>query len=141
MHDVKSRLKHFIANKGLSVKAFEQSIDVGNGYVNNISKSIGVDNINTIIEKYTNLNIDWLLTGRGSMLREVGKSGEGRTTPAYPEEGKDADVIGRLQRRVAELEEDKRRLQREVDSLHEMLAGYKKNGLASSDTVQKKSVG
>ena len=37
-------------------------------YVNSIYKSIGSDRRDLIIEKYPDLNIDWLLTGRGEML-------------------------------------------------------------------------
>ncbi len=162
MEKLTDRLKLYMRRKSLNSLGFSEFL----GYKNSekISRLFRKENampsaeiLSDISNKCENLNIDWLLTGRGSMLREVGKSGEGRTTPSYPEEGNisvvNEDVVeygsntsqvehvGRLQRRVAELEDDKRRLQREVDSLHEMLAGYKKNGLAGSDTVQKKSVG
>lgn len=60
---VKERLKKYIKDEGLSVITFEKSINVSNGYVNSISKSIGLDKLNLIIENYPNLNIDWLLTG------------------------------------------------------------------------------
>lgn len=53
----------------MTVSAFEKSIGVANGYVNSISKSIGIDKISLILEKYPNLNIEWLLTGRGEMLK------------------------------------------------------------------------
>ena len=53
----------------MTVSAFEKSIGVANGYVNSISKSIGIDKISLILENYPNLNIEWLLTGRGEMLK------------------------------------------------------------------------
>ncbi len=65
---VKDRLKIFINNQKLTVSAFESSIIVSNGYVNSISKSLGVDKLELIIEKYPNLNITWLLSGKGEML-------------------------------------------------------------------------
>ncbi|WP_181256212.1 S24 family peptidase [Aurantibacter aestuarii] len=49
--------------------AFEQSIDASNGYINSISKSIGIDKVESILEKYPNLNIEWLLTGNGDMMK------------------------------------------------------------------------
>lgn len=61
---VKERLKSFIKDEGLSVKAFEESINVSNGYVNSISKSIGQKKLELILEKYPNLNLEWLLTGK-----------------------------------------------------------------------------
>lgn len=53
----------------MTVSAFEKSIGVANGYVNSISKSIGIDKVSLILEKYPNINIEWLLTGRGEMLK------------------------------------------------------------------------
>jgi len=65
---VKDRLKLFISDQKLTISAFEVSILASNGYVNSISKSIGVDKFGILIEKYPNLNITWLLTGKGEML-------------------------------------------------------------------------
>lgn len=67
---VKDRVKAFCKAQNISVAAFEKSIDVANGYVNSISKSIGVDKIYDILEKYSILNIEWLLTGKGNMYKE-----------------------------------------------------------------------
>ena len=62
---VKERLKEYIKYSGLSISDFEKSIFASNGYVNSISKGIGADKIEIIIEKYSNLNIEWLLRGKG----------------------------------------------------------------------------
>jgi len=67
---VKERLKTFIKYHGLTVKAFEKSIPLSNGYVNNMFKSIGLEKIELIVEKYSNINLDWLIIGRGEMLKE-----------------------------------------------------------------------
>lgn len=66
---VKIRIKDFCKSQDITISAFETSIGVSNGYVNAISKSIGLDKLNAIIEKYSNLNIEWLLTGKGEMLK------------------------------------------------------------------------
>jgi hypothetical protein len=66
---VKERLKIFIKSEYLSVTAFEKSINASNGYVNSISKSIGVDKLNLILEKYSSLQMQWLLSGKGEMLK------------------------------------------------------------------------
>lgn len=66
---VKDRIKAFLKSQNITVTSFEESIGVSNGYVNAISKSIGIDKINTILEKYSNLNIEWVLTGKGTMLK------------------------------------------------------------------------
>ena len=66
---VKERIKLFCRTEGITISAFENSIGASNGYVNAISKSIGIDRINLLLEKYSNLNIEWLLTGKGEMVK------------------------------------------------------------------------
>lgn len=66
---VKDRIKEFCKSENLSISAFEDTIRVSNGYVNSISKSIGIDKLNTILEIYPNINLEWLLTGKGKMLK------------------------------------------------------------------------
>lgn len=61
---VKSRLQEYIKSLGMKTTEFEKSIGASNGYVNSISKSIGLDKLNSILEKYPNLNLRWLLTGK-----------------------------------------------------------------------------
>lgn len=66
---VKDRLKQYIKKEGISISDFEKSISAANGYVNSISKSIGIDKLNETLEKYPKLNIEWLLTGKGYMYK------------------------------------------------------------------------
>ena len=66
---VKKRLKEYIAHSGLTISQFEKSINVSNGYINSISRGIGADKMQKIIENYSNLNINWLLTGNETMLK------------------------------------------------------------------------
>lgn len=67
---VKIRLKEVIKHHGLTVKSFEKSIDVSNGYVNSITKNIGFDKLILLIDKFPNLNIKWLISGKGEMFLE-----------------------------------------------------------------------
>lgn len=66
---VKERIKEFAKKEKGSVKAFENSINASNGYINSIQKSIGLDKLEAILEKYPNLNLEWLLTGKGEMIK------------------------------------------------------------------------
>jgi len=65
---VKERLVAFLKEINISQKKFEISIDVSNGYVNNIRQSIQPDKIQRISLTYPYLNTGWLLTGQGEML-------------------------------------------------------------------------
>jgi hypothetical protein len=68
---VKERLKEFIAYLGIGNREFEISIEVSNGYINSISKSIGGDKLEKISKKYPQLNREWLLFGEGDMTKPV----------------------------------------------------------------------
>jgi hypothetical protein len=66
---VKNRLKDYLKSENIAVTTFEKSIGVSNGYVNSISKSIGLDKLELIIENYSKMSVEWLLTGKGPMLK------------------------------------------------------------------------
>jgi repressor LexA len=66
---VKNRVKDFAESQNLTISAFEKLIKSSNGYVNSISKSIGLDKLELIIENFPNLDIEWLLTGNGSIIK------------------------------------------------------------------------
>lgn len=69
MH-VRDRLKAYLKHKKISQSAFAESIGASAGYVNAISKGIGTDKVSIIKAAFPDLNIDWLLTGEGSMLKD-----------------------------------------------------------------------
>ena len=66
---VKERIKKFIEAEKISISTFEKGIEVSNGYINSISKNIGIDKLNLILEKYPKLNLEWLITGKGEMYK------------------------------------------------------------------------
>lgn len=66
---VKTRIKQFCEAEGITVSSFEKSIGASNGYVNSISRSVGIDKLNRILEEYPYLSIEWLLTGNGNMKK------------------------------------------------------------------------
>lgn len=66
---VKERLIQFIAHEKMTKRAFEVSIGAANGYINSIRQSIQPDRVSRIALNYPALNIAWLLTGEGEMLR------------------------------------------------------------------------
>ena len=68
---IKDRARLFVKSQQITMKAFEQSINASNGYINNITRSISLEKIDAIVEKYPVLNIEWLLTGKGDMLKPL----------------------------------------------------------------------
>lgn len=67
--DTKSRLKQFIEYLNITVAEFERSTGLSNGYIRNISKSIQPDKAQNISNVYPQLNMGWVLTGEGEMLK------------------------------------------------------------------------
>lgn len=70
------RLIEFIEYAGLSARQFDLSIGAANGYTLRMKKnhaSIGSDVIENILKKYPQLNVVWLITGEGEMLKNTSK--------------------------------------------------------------------
>lgn len=66
---VKERLTEFVNWLGISKSEFGRQIGVSNAFISSIRKSIQQDKIQSIASMYPNLNIEWLLTGEGEMLK------------------------------------------------------------------------
>lgn len=71
---VKERLKFYLKEKKISQGYFAEKIGVSSGYVNAIRQSIQPDKLNEIKKQFPDLNIDWLLTGEGEMIKIEGRS-------------------------------------------------------------------
>jgi hypothetical protein len=68
---VKERLIAFISYLSMSKNAFENACGLSTRYVSNISTSVSPDKLKRISLKFPELNVEWLLTGQGEMLREI----------------------------------------------------------------------
>ena len=71
MKNTIQRIKQYIDFKGLTVSSFEKSTGMSNGSFSSQlknNKTIGVDKLENILRTYPELNPEWLLTGKGSML-------------------------------------------------------------------------
>ncbi len=64
----KDRLRIYIEFKGLTVAAFERECGLGNGFVSKIGDSIRKDKLELISNSFPDLNIDWIINEKGSML-------------------------------------------------------------------------
>lgn len=69
---VLERIKEYIDSKGITVAAFERSIGMSNASFGKSLKNkgaIGSDKIENILSIYNDLSPEWLLTGKGNMLK------------------------------------------------------------------------
>lgn len=84
---VKQRIIQYVEYRKISARKFSVSIGASPGYVNAISKSIQPDKLSRISELYPDLNTEWLMTGKGSMLKS-----ENTEIPAYEIEQPDLNL-------------------------------------------------
>lgn len=69
--ELKDRLLLFIDYLGISQRTFEGECGLGNGTISNIKKGLGSVNLEKIINAYPELNIEWLISGKGRMLKDI----------------------------------------------------------------------
>jgi len=63
----KKRLIQFIDKQGFTNRKFALEIGISHNYFTK-EGAIGSDILSKIVDKYPELNSDWIITGRGSML-------------------------------------------------------------------------
>jgi len=67
--NIRERLLKFIENKGISKYKFYQETGFSNGFLDK-EGTIGADKCEKLSYQYPDLNLEWLITGRGEMLRD-----------------------------------------------------------------------
>lgn len=74
----KGRLQEYLNIKGISKSEFYRSTGLNRGLIDTdkLHQSLSSDKIAIIVGVYTDLNIDWLITGKGPMLLQ--REGEGK---------------------------------------------------------------
>lgn len=86
------RIKQYIDYKSISVAAFEKSIGMSNASFGKCLKkggAIGTDKLENILSVYSDISPNWLLTGKGDMLRnttELTPTKDGTGIPLIPVE-------------------------------------------------------
>lgn len=98
MSSIIERIGGFIKAKEISIRAFELSIGASNGSIGRAiakNKDIGISWLSIIIDKYPDLNTDWLLTGRGNIFAT--KTPKFLTNSEGKEKSKELGKIRKLQ--------------------------------------------
>lgn len=120
---VTEKLNKYIIAKGISLYAFENSLGVSRGSISKAikeNKSIGSHVLENILNTYTDLNPDWLFTGRGSMLRDDAPSSQTPPEVVLSTSGEET-IIYKLYK---EEKEENKALIEEIGSLKERLRTY-----------------
>ena len=69
-NSVKERLTKYLSFKNVKSINFCSAIGVSTGFISSMRKSIQPEKLYTIAVNYPDLDIGWLVTGVGSMIRE-----------------------------------------------------------------------
>lgn len=68
---MKERILEFLTYLGIGQTKFEEKVGLSRGLINNIKGNISIKSLNKISYAYPELNIAWLQTGEGEMLKET----------------------------------------------------------------------
>lgn len=71
METVKDRLIRFIEASGYSVREFERAIGVSNATITHVKDGLSANLKEKISAKFQRINMEWLLTGEGDMLKSA----------------------------------------------------------------------
>lgn len=107
------RINEFIENQGFSIRAFEQKISASNGLIRKaIANNTDIQSkwLTNIVENYPQINPEWLLTGKGAMLREHSQ----KETPLQITQQSNTEIIqvllNKIEQQAQELGKLKERL-------------------------------
>lgn len=82
-----SNIYQFIDYKDITVSEFSKKIAVSNGYFAKQRASEGAISsqiIEKIVSQYPEINLEWLITGNGNMIKEKGKGSSVEGIPLIP---------------------------------------------------------
>jgi len=71
METAKNRLIEYLKDIKMGQNAFEAICGISNGYISKVKSSIGSDIISKISDAYPDLNIVWLITGKGEKFNDA----------------------------------------------------------------------
>lgn len=128
------RLKQYIDYKGFTNSSFEKKNELSNGYIATQLKrnaDLGEGVLIKILDNCLDLNPLWLLTGKGSMLKEDLKSiisqnikGNSNIQSAGNDNTITNDnnkIIKELQKKIIEKDKEIERQKKQIDKLFNML--------------------
>lgn len=86
--NTKDRLLAFIEYAGIKKASFEKKVGLSNGFVDKMGDNTRLSNLEKISNVYPELNVNWLRTGEGEMLKSDGKiqpmNEDGMSLPLIP---------------------------------------------------------
>lgn len=129
----KERLLYYIEQKGISKLQFYKDLDIKRGLLDGDKLKATITDvvIAKILARYTDLNIIWLLTGQGEMLREEVI----QPSPSLPEDSFIYKMYQEKEKQVQQLTEELRAMERKVGNLEAELKHAETLGYRTAENV------
>lgn len=87
--NTKDRLKEFLSAKNIGRNKFEFQIGVSRGYLSTKSEIISSEVIEKTVDIFPDLNLEWLITGKGEMFKPIDTSSSIISTQSQAESNQD----------------------------------------------------
>ncbi len=129
---VKDRLIEYLKYKRISKSDFGRSIGVSSAYISSMRRSISQEKKEIIEQIYTDLNIEWLLYGIGSMLKNI------KAEPSLLDILKEFDNFKKTQEELKEMIRNQNNLIKQQQQALSLLEHQKSNNnnIYTSDVKQ-----
>lgn len=119
MNTIKERLAEYLKYKRVNKSEFGRMVGVSNAYVSSIRKSIQPDKLERIGSAFPDLNVSWLLTGDGEMLKGAGSQAVAYGNAMATGDHSGASLTGDVT--IGDAENDCARLRDRVEMLERLL--------------------
>lgn len=129
---IKERVIQLLENKGIAKEKFYEKIGITSANFRGNAKKTPLNStaIENILSEIPDLNLEWLLTGKGSMLKseEISRLSQNITGNSNNQSGNDTNITGNssqqvneLQKQLKERDKEIERLKAQVDKLFKMI--------------------
>lgn len=112
--DLKLRISESAKYFSMSIREFEKKCNINRGTLGNIrpNQTINSDVLSRIIETFPQINIVWLITGKGKMILKTSEIQENTAEEEKIEYGKKDIIAEYLIKRINDLEKEVEDLKR-----------------------------
>lgn len=125
--DLKERIKEFCDSIGLSIREFERVCGLSRGNISNMTGALGSDKLAKIIDTYSELNLYWLVAGKGEMIRED------RPVPAVDLADQSNEIV-----MLREMLADKNKI---IALNEEVIASFRQQNRKPQETSEREALG
>lgn len=112
---ITERIKYLIETKGITRYKFCKDLGFSNGFLDK-PREISTDKYANILEYFPDVNPEWLLTGKGDMLREQTEQTESSSTQIDVTPSQMLEEIKALSVKIGHLEAENKMLREQVQN-------------------------